>query len=70
MSTYSQPSKAVLRRSVELGQFTSWVFTRRAQESGLFASMGSIGDCYDCEDPWAVVEPSLAGSPTSLLRVA
>jgi len=28
-------------------QFTSWVFTRRAQESGLVASMGSIGDCYD-----------------------
>ena len=28
-------------------QFTSWAFTRRAQESGLVASMGSIGDCYD-----------------------
>jgi putative transposase len=28
-------------------QFTSWAFTRRAQESGLVASMGSIGDCFD-----------------------
>jgi transposase InsO family protein len=28
-------------------QFTSWAFTRRAQESGLVPSMGSIGDCYD-----------------------
>jgi transposase InsO family protein len=28
-------------------QFTSWVFTRRARESGLVASMGSVGDCYD-----------------------
>jgi putative transposase len=28
-------------------QFTSWAFTRRALESGLVPSMGSIGDCYD-----------------------
>ena len=28
-------------------QFTSWAFTRRAKESGLLPSMGSIGDCYD-----------------------
>ena len=28
-------------------QFGSWVFTKRAKDSGLLASMGSIGDCYD-----------------------
>lgn len=28
-------------------QFGSWVFTERAKDSGLLASMGSIGDCYD-----------------------
>jgi putative transposase len=28
-------------------QFTSWAFTRRALDSGLLPSMGSIGDCYD-----------------------
>ena len=28
-------------------QFTSWSFTRRALDSGLVPSMGSIGDCYD-----------------------
>jgi transposase InsO family protein len=28
-------------------QFGSWTFTRRAKESGLLASMGSIGDFYD-----------------------
>jgi hypothetical protein len=27
-------------------QFTSWAFTRRAQDSGLVPSIGSIGDCY------------------------
>jgi transposase InsO family protein len=32
-------------------QFTSWAFTQRAIDSGLLPSMGSIGDCYDCEDP-------------------
>jgi putative transposase len=26
-------------------QFGSWAFTRRAKDSGLLASMGSIGDC-------------------------
>jgi putative transposase len=30
-------------------QFGSWAFTTRAQQSGLVASMGSVGDCYDCE---------------------
>jgi putative transposase len=28
-------------------QFTSWAFTRRAIESGLLPSMGSVGDCFD-----------------------
>lgn len=28
-------------------QFASWAFTRRAKESGLVPSMGSVGDCYD-----------------------
>jgi putative transposase len=28
-------------------QFGSWAFTNRPRDSGLLASMGSIGDCYD-----------------------
>ena len=28
-------------------QFTSWAFTRRALDSGLMPSMGSVGDCFD-----------------------
>lgn len=36
-----------MRRPLELGQFGSWAFTKRAKDSGLLASMGSIGDCYD-----------------------
>jgi len=28
-------------------QFTSWAFTRRALDSGLMPSMGSVGSCFD-----------------------
>ena len=37
----------MLLRPVESAQFTSWAFTRRAIDSGLLPSMGSIGDCFD-----------------------
>ena len=37
----------MLLRSIESGQFTSWAFTRRAIDSGLLPSMGSVGDCFD-----------------------
>lgn len=43
-------------------QFTSWTFTRRAKESGLLPSMGSIGDCYDnamIESFWGRVQTEL-----------
>lgn len=43
-------------------QFTSWAFTRRALESGLVPSMGSIGDCYDnavIESFWARMQVEL-----------
>jgi transposase InsO family protein len=42
-----QPPPGTIIHSDHGTQFTSWAFTRRAQESGLVASMGSIGDCFD-----------------------
>jgi hypothetical protein len=60
----------VLRRSVESTQYLSIRYSERLAANDIVASVGSRGDSYDCEDPGAVVEPSLAGSPTSLLRVA
>ncbi len=51
-------------RSIESGQFTSWAFTRRAQESGLCPSMGSIGDCFDN----AVIESFWGRMQTELLN--
>jgi putative transposase len=41
-----QPQQTVIH-SDHGTQFTSWAFSRRVQDSGLVASMGSIGDCYD-----------------------
>lgn len=59
------------RRSADLGglvhhsdrgvQFTSWAFTRRALDSGLMPSMGSVGDCYD--NAVSIARSSI-GSPT------
>jgi putative transposase len=43
-------------------QYTSWAFTRRAVDSGLVPSMGSIGDCYDngqTESFWARMQVEL-----------
>jgi putative transposase len=33
--------------AVKAHQFISWAFTRRAVDSGLLPSMGSVGDCFD-----------------------
>ncbi len=53
-------------------QFTSWAFTRRAHDSGLLPSMGSIGDCFDnavIESFWSRMQVELldrqAGGPAS-----
>ena len=37
----------VLRRPLEFTQYTSLVFGHQLRESGLVASMGSVGDAYD-----------------------
>ncbi len=42
--------------------FTSWAFTRRAVDSGLVPSIGSVGDCNDnavIESFWSRVQIEL-----------
>ena len=61
-NSYTPPSKTVLRRPLEPGQFTSWAFTQRARDAGLAVSMGSIGDCFDnavIESFWARMQVEL-----------
>ncbi len=42
-----RPSSDTVIHSDQGTQFTSWTFTRRAVDSGLLPSMGSVGDCFD-----------------------
>ena len=44
------PKSETVIHSDQGTQFTSWAFTRRAIDSGLLPSMGSVGDCFDCDD--------------------
>jgi len=39
----------VLRRPVESGQYTSIRYANRLLDAGALASIGSVGDSYDCE---------------------
>jgi putative transposase len=57
-----RPPAGTLIHSDHGTQFTSWAFTQRARQSGLLASMGSIGDCFDnavIESFWARVQVEL-----------
>jgi len=58
------PATGLVIHSDQGTQFTSWAFTRRAQESGLLPSMGSIGDCFDN----AVIESFWGRMQTELLN--
>jgi putative transposase len=45
--TQRSPSDGTVIHSDQGTQLTSWAFTRRAIDSGLVPSMGSLGDCFD-----------------------
>ena len=47
MSIYNQVNKPVLRRPVELGQYTSIDYTQTLADHRVLASVGSVGDAYD-----------------------
>ena len=42
-----RPTNSTVIHSDQGTEFTSWGFTRRAVDSGLLPSMGSVGDCFD-----------------------
>ncbi len=42
-----RPTSSTVIHSDQGTQFTSWAFTRRAVDSGLLPSTGSVGDCFD-----------------------
>jgi len=58
------PQAGTILHSHHGTQFTSWAFTTRAKESGLLASMGTVGDALDN----AVVEAFWARMQVELLN--
>ena len=44
----------MLRGPVESGQYTSADYTQELDDHGVLASVGSVGDAYDCDDAQAV----------------
>ena len=57
-----RPRNGTVIHSDQGTQFTSWAFTRRALDSGLLPSMGSVGDCFDnavMEAFWSRVQVEL-----------
>jgi transposase InsO family protein len=47
MAIEQRESDGTVIHSDQGTQFTSWAFTRRALDSGLLPSMGSVGSCLD-----------------------
>jgi putative transposase len=64
MAVHNRQPAGTIIHSDHGTQFTSWAFTRRVQETGLVASMGSIGDCFDN----AVIESFWGRMQTELLN--
>jgi putative transposase len=62
MSSSARHTRAVLRRPVELGQYTSIAFGIRCKQAQVRPSMGSVGDADDnmmCESFFATLECEL-----------
>ena len=58
-----RPSAGLVHHSDQGSQYTSLAFGRQLRESGIAASMGSVGDCYDN----AMAESFLATLETELI---
>jgi transposase InsO family protein len=52
---HRQPPPGLIHHSDHGCQYTSLAFGRRCREAGIAQSMGSVGDCYDCDDPGALL---------------
>ena len=46
---HRQPGSGLVHHSDQGSQYTSVTFGLRCKEMGIRPSMGSVGDCYDCE---------------------
>jgi putative transposase len=58
------PAGQTIAHSDHGSTYTSWAFGRRLRGAGLLGSMGSIGDCFDCEKNSRVVQTGLTLATT------
>ena len=58
---------AVIHHSDQGCQYTSLVFGARCRERGVALSMGSVGDCFDCEYDRGAVWPGLTPASTDFV---
>ena len=65
-----RPAPGAMFHSDRGSQYTSRDFTDLLGEHEMVQSLSRPRQCWDCEDRRAVVRPLLAGSPSSLSRVA
>ena len=62
MIAYAHSNKEVLRRLLELGQYTAWAFGQRLRAAGLLGSMGRVASAVDnsmMESFWATMQKEL-----------
>jgi putative transposase len=59
MATTQRRPTDVIHHSDQGCQYTAIGFGLRCRAQGIRPSMGSVGDCYDCEDDGRVVRPGL-----------
>lgn len=67
-----RPTSDTIIHSDQGTQFTSWAFTRRAVDSRLLPSMGSVGDCFDnavMESFWSRMQVELLDRKRWFTRV-
>ena len=67
MAVAHRRPEAVIHHSDQGCQYTSLAFGARCRERGIALSMGSVGDCFDCENDPAAVRSGLTPASTDFV---
>ena len=69
MAVAQRRPEAVIHHSDQGCQYTSLAFGARCRESGVALSMGSVGDCFDCEHNRPAAGRGLTPATTDLVSL-
>ena len=70
MAIWRRDTDGLIHHSDAGCQYTSYRYSERLAEAGIAASIGTVGDSYDCEDARGGRISDLGGSRPMLARVA